>query len=480
MNLRKKTGAALIFILVLISGIFWFSPEQPLKEGMLIVTAVPSGIDLHQDDMGYDRRYIPEAQIIAVDIQSPQKETILLTDGFYSARSPEVSFNGREMVFSGQKEMNDTWQIYVKDLATLQVRQITHCPVNCTDPAWLPDGRIAFSRFSEEDATGQVHVLYACFPDGSSKERLTYHPNSDISSSVTHDGRILVLSEQKYPSTGQMQILALRVDGTKSELYYKSENGGIPCSRGWESADGRIFFIEKQEGKSGRRKLVSVDHGHPLSSREDLSLNEKGSFFSVFPISGKELCLSYRSENQSTYGLYLFDTENKNIRDELYINPEFHLIEPVIVRERKVPMKLPPVVDSSATKGTLLCHDSDLSMINAEEVTPEENKTHKVQVLGLDGMLGEVKVEEDGSFYVEIDADMPVRFLTLNSKGEILRGPSAWVWVRPNERRSCIGCHEDRELAPENRVPDALYSGMVSLPDGAKVEPIVLSEKYIK
>ena len=106
-----------------------------------------------------------------------------------------------------------------------------------------------------------------------------------------------------------------------------------------------------------------------------------------------------------------------------------------------------------------------------------ENKTYKVQVFGIDGLLGEVRTEDDGSFYIEINADMPVRFKTLNEAGEILRGPSDWVWVRPNERRSCIGCHEDRELAPENKVPLALYNGMVSLPEGTKSEPVVLSKK---
>jgi hypothetical protein len=158
----------------------------------------------------------------------------------------------------------------------------------------------------------------------------------------------------------------------------------------------------------------------------------------------------------------------------------YHLIEPVAVQPREVPMKLPPVVDSTTDKGTLLCHDADLSMTAHNGVEGEKLKTHKVQVFGTDGILGEVEVEEDGSFYIEVDADKPVRFRTLSVDGKVLRGPSAWVWVRPNERRSCIGCHEDRELAPENRVPDALYSGMVSLPEGKKAETIVLSDKYGK
>ena len=82
------------------------------------------------------------------------------------------------------------------------------------------------------------------------------------------------------------------------------------------------------------------------------------------------------------------------------------------------------------------------------------------------------------SFYIELDADMPVRFQTIDKDGEVLRGPSAWIWLRPGERRSCIGCHEDRELAPENKVPEALYTGIVSLPQGTRTESIVFKGTY--
>ena len=35
-------------------------------------------------------------------------------------------------------------------------------------------------------------------------------------------------------------------------------------------------------------------------------------------------------------------------------------------------------------------------------------------------------------------------------------GSFAWMWMRPNERRGCVGCHENRELAPDNHVALAI------------------------
>jgi hypothetical protein len=479
MNIRKKSVAALFFILIMVTGIFWFVPDQAVEEGMLIVTAIPSGIDLEKDDLGYDGRYIPEARILAVDPRNTDFEPMVLTEEFYSARSPEVSYDGKAMVFSAQKTENDIWQIYVKDLQTLLVKQVTQCPVNCTDPVWLPDGRIGFSRLNDGEVAGKSHVLYACFPDGSAMERLTFHPNSDISSTVTMDGRIITTSLRKYPQTGLRQMLALRIDGTKSELFFENDNGSYPSSRSWEAPDGRVYFVEKDAANPVPGKLVSVDHGHPLSSWKDHSVNEPGSSHSVFPLDKNLLCLSYRAENNPAFGLYFFDVEGRKMTREILTDPEYHLIEPVAVQVRELPMKLPPVVESIEGKGTLLCHDTDLSMVVPDGNPAGAKKTHKVQIFGIDGLLGEVDVEKDGSFYVEIDADMPVSFRTLDEEGKILRGPSAWVWVRPNERRSCIGCHEDRELAPENRVPEALYGGMISLPEGKKSGSVVLTEKYV-
>ena len=93
----------------------------------------------------------------------------------------------------------------------------------------------------------------------------------------------------------------------------------------------------------------------------------------------------------------------------------------------------------------------------------ENGQTSKVQIIGLDNMIGETEVAEDGSFYLEITADQPVRFQTVNENGEIVRGPSSWLWVRPNERRGCVGCHEDREMAPQNVVPKAIEKAPVAM-----------------
>jgi hypothetical protein len=70
--------------------------------------------------------------------------------------------------------------------------------------------------------------------------------------------------------------------------------------------------------------------------------------------------------------------------------------------------------------------------------------------------LGEAPVERDGSFYIAVPPDRPVRFELLSSEGKVVREQKSWIWARAGEEHGCVGCHEDRAVAPENRWPLAL------------------------
>jgi len=70
-------------------------------------------------------------------------------------------------------------------------------------------------------------------------------------------------------------------------------------------------------------------------------------------------------------------------------------------------------------------------------------------------LLGEVDLAGDGSFNVEVPADTPVELQLLDEDGLALRS-CAWVWTRWKEARGCIGCHEDPERTPPNRLVEAV------------------------
>ena len=70
--------------------------------------------------------------------------------------------------------------------------------------------------------------------------------------------------------------------------------------------------------------------------------------------------------------------------------------------------------------------------------------------------MGTVPVEQDGSFFVKVPGDKPIRFALLDDKGTVLRQEHGWFWARGGGQRICVGCHTGPERAAENRVPAVL------------------------
>ncbi|MHC4180929.1 MAG: HzsA-related protein, partial [Planctomycetota bacterium] len=77
-------------------------------------------------------------------------------------------------------------------------------------------------------------------------------------------------------------------------------------------------------------------------------------------------------------------------------------------------------------------------------------------------ILGEIDVEGDGSFNIEVPADTPVELQILDAAGMALRS-CGWIWAKNHEPRGCVGCHEDGELTPENVFAEAVQRPSISL-----------------
>jgi hypothetical protein len=165
---------------------------------------------------------------------------------------------------------------------------------------------------------------------------------------------------------------------------------------------------------------------------------------------GSNNLVSYRSSDSETYAIHTFDADTKESPLMLY-KGNGPLTDPVLVAAKeKRPMKLPSAVDPTNPTGLLMSQDINHSMLPVNEGINGDTLADRIRVSTLEGELAVVEVKEDGSFYLKLDADTPLRIEALNSQGETVRGPSNWIYLRANERRACVGCHADPELAPKN------------------------------
>ena len=65
-------------------------------------------------------------------------------------------------------------------------------------------------------------------------------------------------------------------------------------------------------------------------------------------------------------------------------------------------------------------------------------------------ILGYAPVEPDGSFKLQVPADVPLGLQVIDAQGRAFQTHTNWIQVRPGERRTCDGCHSPRRGAALN------------------------------
>lgn len=455
---RKSDHIAGLLILALFTGSFLVSCSNKTAPEMLIVTRVP--VSTFHDSMLATTPVIPGSALIGFNPAYPEKEPEMLTGDFYSACTPHVAYDGKRILFLGQKTKDDPWQVWEMDLMKKTVRKVTDTPQSCFTPYYLPGDKVVFSREMPDTGTGIFYPLFTMNLDGSDMQQITFHPAHDLISTILNDGRILLLSAQVYPEPKTAKCLALRPNGTKMELFY-----GIPentqCGlRVHEAGNGLIWFTEKHHEPFEKWDLISIRYNRPLHSAVNHTGNVPGDFYSLLPAGPDQLYVSYRAQGSENIGLYAFSVPEQKPGKELLADAQYDYLDPVRVQPYERPKNLPNELMSQFPTGLLMSQNVNIT----QPGTQVNGKASAIEVLGMDHSLGIVQLEDDGSFYLKIPADMPFRIQTIDVDHNIVVGPSDWYWVRSFERRGCIGCHEDPELSPQNIVPQAIRSFPVVIP----------------
>jgi hypothetical protein len=432
-------------------------------DGMIIVTQFSGRLPAMDLISGKAWRYIPGASIIAFDPEKPAK-SIFLTEDFISACSPEISPDGRYMLFAAQRKHDETWQIWEMDLWRLKSRKITGFQENCTDPAYLPNGRVVFSKNTLIDTIKSGHTLYSCHNDGSDLKQITFHPHANFATVVLRDGRLLTISRQLFPAMTDPMYMIMRPDGTKADKFYKGMRDAAPISRGQETLDGRIFFVETDSINPDHGDVVSINYNRPLHSRVNHTAGMAGNFRSVLPMQSGKFLVSYRKTENEAYALYEFDPDEKTLGKLVYGSIDASIIDVLVVEKQVRPKRLPSEVDMGVKTGLILCQDIRITGMGLTDRFAGAPGNRLIEIMGMDSTLGVVQVEEDGSFYLKVTADTPFQIRVLDEKGQTANGSCSWIWLRPNERRGCIGCHEDPELVPDNNLPLAVKKDPISVP----------------
>ena len=153
---------------------------------------------------------VNNAGILAFSSKSGETDALYLYDipgrqiiekhyfkGIVGLYSPSWSADGRHLVFTGL-QVNGYTDIFVYDVMTKQLKQLTHDIYNDTSPSWAPDKRhIAFS--SDRGAYGFENDpdIFIMDSSGTDIRHLTYGPYSDKSPVFSPDGKHLAYTSDK-------------------------------------------------------------------------------------------------------------------------------------------------------------------------------------------------------------------------------------------------------------------------------------------
>jgi hypothetical protein len=349
--------------------------------------------------------------------------------GFSASADAAVSFDGKRILFSGRATKQDHWQIWQADLSAGTPHQVVTTSADCIRPFYMPDGRVVYTRVT---TTGSEIAISS---ENGKTNVLTHVPDWYLTDDVLHDGRILFESRD--------ELFTVYPDGTGVETL-RCDHGPKRSGARQVSSGDVIFTVN-----GGLARYTSA-----LAVQQNLAASELEITGPVAEVSSDRWLVAARPRSGGLYSIHEAGPHACG-PGSMVAAKSANAVEPVIVAARVRPRDFPSALVAARKTGNLLCLNA------AESMNPIEGTIHAVRIYTRDAAakpqaLGQTAVASDGSFYVEVPADRPIRMELLDAAGVSLRAEQHWFWMRPSEQRICVGCHAGPERAPENQVPEIL------------------------
>jgi len=417
------------------------------------------------------------------------KPRLLLDADAGAIGSPSAMYDGQALLVSAALGGEKFFHIYRIASDGGAPQRLTDGPFHDLDPVELPDGRIAFASTRagtfEEYHQPPSRALFRMNADGTEIQPITFTPSFDNEPKVMADGRIAFIRTDNFFDRGKVetQLHVMRPDGTDGFAEIAANVGADYGSRlrafGYGSPapmpDGRLAFIS-----SHGNFIASV--GAP--EREFHRLPDSLGDLAPLP-DGRLLCTVLQPDGKrvSSDVLGVIDPRNNRVVS-IYESVAGAIHSPVFLGPRTRPPVIPQFAEASragqpGATGFLFCQDARFTtktkagwdnvrairVLGAVALTTRSSHSHIVHVGHETVELGTVPLAPDGSFFVEVPADMPLALQAVDAEGRSELNEMSWLYVRPGERRSCIGCHQPRESTPaiDTRNADALRSPALKL-----------------
>ncbi|MHC4110439.1 MAG: HEAT repeat domain-containing protein [Planctomycetota bacterium] len=414
-----------------------------------------------------------------------------LTYGPYHDVQPAYLGDGRIVFSSTRIGMRDEYHGY--PCTGLAVMNSDGSDIHCIgfnlggdrEPAVMDDGRIIFSRLDLFYSRLKTEfTIQAVFPDGTKNVTLYGPERRDLWYKMSQKSKINGWSE----SPPRHRVLRL----TQPQQY---DGSRFVCS----SPAGLVLI------GPGRHREQMIPHDPAMAVTCPFPLGgEKvlcAATIKEFKVDGKVVRYATEQFNRIKgkvelksavnvdLGLYIMDALTGKMT-LIYNDPQAADFEarPVVAR------RPPPVLDEGELTrkdqytAELFCNSARISqtarvrtrgrLVRIIEGIPIVSRHESQQNKGGHlwrnhggthaRVLGTFPLAADGSFYAEVPADRLLHVQVLDSDRRVVGNQLIWVYARPGEKRSCIGCHEKRDTTtlPNHFAQAARILPVKCLPSG--------------
>ncbi len=412
-------------------------------------------------------------KLCMIDPSSPDATPRVLVDaGTGVIGSPSVSYDGRWIYVAMAPEGTSFFHIYRVPVDGGRPQPLTDGPFHDIDPAELPDGRIVFSSTRigtfEEYHGAPSRALFVMQPDGSGIKSITHTPIFDNEPKVLADGRIAFIRSDNFFGRAKVetQIHAIRPDGTAGHTEFGADVGAVYGTRlrllGYGSPaplpDGRVAVISNRGTFVGHVGSAEPSFQPLPSGLGDLAALPDGRLLVT-------VLANDPADRRSRVLAVLDPADNRLVK--VYESDDTPIHSPVFVGSRPRPPILPDTVQDSqvglpSATGTLYAQDVHIT----RKTDADWGRIRAIRVFRSRGVsmrashwdfvhqgkevieLGTVPIGPDGSFSVQVPADVPLAVQAVDAEGRSELNEMSWIYVRPGEARSCVGCHDHRRNTP--------------------------------
>jgi hypothetical protein len=360
-----------------------------------------------------------------------------IATGFYATADPAISYDARMVLFAGKQSRQDPWQIWETALAGGNPRKLVSLPDDCIRPLYLPDKKIVYAR-----RTAAEYQLEVASLAGGKSDRITYAAGNVLPDEVLADGRIVFETSHPGISGPVRELYTVYSDGSGVEAYR--------CDHGRDRHDARqitsrdLIFVS---GTGLAKFTPALAHG------VDLAAPPNDFSGGLAEGSGGVWLVSARRSGAARFSLFEWLPGATSMR-AIPGTAGRDRVQPAVIAKKEIPLRHSSGLHDR-DNANLLC----LNVYTAQKRIPAGDAA-TVRLYGRDGeadeVLGETAVESDGSFFLQVPTERPLRLELLDAMGGLLQGERSWFWMRRGEQRVCVGCHAGPERAPENRIPKVL------------------------